>query len=189
LVTDVGSPNVSKSITADELAQGSQFSGRYKPLASDSIFIPATQFFGSVGSPTLLTVGNASTGANRVVAWLFDAASNETISTTTIIPPGWASLSVHLWWSNAGAGAGDVVWYFYHDLFADGDDTDTNTLVTASAVAAPLQYVAKRQAFSGTVSVTAGQLLKTAIFRFASDATDTLANDAAVIGLELVRAS
>jgi hypothetical protein len=29
LVTDVGSPNVSKSITADELAQGSQFSSRY----------------------------------------------------------------------------------------------------------------------------------------------------------------
>jgi hypothetical protein len=29
LVTDVGSPNVSKSITADEWAQASQFSGRY----------------------------------------------------------------------------------------------------------------------------------------------------------------
>jgi hypothetical protein len=33
LVTDVGSPNVSKSITADELAQGSQFTSRYRASA------------------------------------------------------------------------------------------------------------------------------------------------------------
>jgi hypothetical protein len=34
LVTDVGSPNVSKSITMDELAQGSQFSSRYASSTS-----------------------------------------------------------------------------------------------------------------------------------------------------------
>jgi hypothetical protein len=32
-VVDVGSPDVAKYITADELAQGSQFSSRYRPIA------------------------------------------------------------------------------------------------------------------------------------------------------------
>jgi len=61
LVTDVGTPNVSKSITADELAQGSQFSSRYSSRASTSGRFAAVYFTGVIDAITSTTWADLDT--------------------------------------------------------------------------------------------------------------------------------
>lgn len=180
---------VTSYVTGDELAASTSFSSRYKALASDRIWMPAQELFATSGSAVMGTLGNASSGTNRTPAMLFDAASFEFAVGVFVMPPGWSTFSTHLWWSNAGAGTGDVSWVHYNDQFSSGDTSDaapTGTFVTPTA---PLQYVLLRTSFSGTTSATAGQLVRVTIMRNGPSGTDTLANDAGLVAIELVRAS
>jgi hypothetical protein len=189
LVTDVGSPNVSKSITADELAQGSQFSGRYKPLASDRLWIPAGALVVIEGSPSYGILGSPSFTSQKQDCVLLDASSVEVVAATTLVPPGWATFDLYYWWSNAGAGSGDVRWRIASMSFADAATTESGDIDNSYTVTAPAQYVAKRSTGATGVSVTAGNIRRVTVMRLANDAADTLGNDAGLIGLELVRAS
>lgn len=190
-IVDVGSPNVSEYITADELAQAPQFSSRYKPLASDTIWIPAAQFTGVQNSPVMGTLGSASTATARTGVMLFDASLIESVSSTLMCPPGWSTADVYLWWSNAGAGSGDVFWILAHRTFLDTNTTDNAaTTLPGAAVTAPAQYVAKRTKLNSTpIATTSATMLRIIIQRKADEVGDTLGNDAGMFGVELVRAS
>lgn len=188
-IVDIGTPNETKAITADQLAQMPQLSSRYVSLASARFSLTANQFFPVQNSPAMGTLGNATSGANRTAAMLFDASAFETVSATIIMPIGWATFSTHLWWANAGAGAGDVTWVHYNDQFSDTDTTDAAPAGTFVTSTAGLQYVLVRSSFSGTTSATAGQLVRLNIARSATSGSDTLANDAGLVAVELVRAS
>jgi hypothetical protein len=184
LVTDVGSPNVSKSITADELAQGSQFSGRYKPLASDTIWIPAGAFGPGSGSPSLTLT------ASRWAAWLFDPSSVESISAHFVVPPQWITAHADLYWTNHAAGSGDVrLGMDYNGAAVDTTDLTTGILGVEMTIAAPSVSVLKVSRLVTSWVVESPKLQLMHIYRVATDAADTLANDAAIIGMRLTRAS
>lgn len=187
----VTAAGVTSYVTGDELAASGPFSSRYKPLASDSIWIPASAFSAVVGSPTLGNLGAATDWTRITPAFLFDASAGESATAYQYVPPSWASFNVFVWWSNAGTGSGDVAWQVYWAAFADAENTDTaggtSNLLT---VAAPARYVTKRtQAGASAVTATAGEIVRIVVHRSGSAGGDTLANDAGLIGVELVRVS
>jgi len=188
LVTDVGTPNVSKSITADEWAQASQLSSRYKPLASDVLWISGSAMSATSGSPIVNQVGAGNFWARKAVM-LMDSAALEIVQATVIIPPGWSTANMYLWWTNAGAGSGNVRLAVWDWDISDGNSIDGDDLIYLDNVAAPAQLVAERTLIAGTRPVTGNALLSFQIARVGDDVADTLANDVGVIGFELVRAS
>jgi hypothetical protein len=190
-VLDVGTPDVPKYIEADQLAQGSQFSSRYKSLTSERLWLPATSFVAIEGSPTLSTL-NTSAAASKTAAFLMDSATTEGITGSFITPASWSTIDLYVWWSNAGAGSGDVAWAMADDTFGDADSTDAHTGYQPSpaAIAAPAQFVIKRSKFNTSArGVTSNEMHRVQILRYGADAADTLGNDIGVLALEIVRAS
>jgi hypothetical protein len=181
-VVDVGSPDVVKTITADELAQGSQFSGRYKPLASDTIFIGSGSLELSFGSPSL-----SRNGITPV--WNFDASSIETVGTTLVFPPSWATFDAYIMWGNASTGSGNVFWRLARIETVDGGATNSGELNYNQTIAAPSVNILKKSSLASGLTITAGALSQLEVQRVADDAGDTLGNDAMLRGLLLVRAS
>lgn len=186
----VTAAGVTSYVTGDELAASGPFSSRYKPLASDRVWVPGTAFATTLGSSVVGTLGNGSTGLARTTAMLFDASVTESAVTFVAVPPQWATAEVKIWWSNAGAGAGDVVWRV--ELLNVINATDTNVVGASGenlTATAPAQYVTAVAQVISSVSLTAGATLRVAVRRTATDAADTLANDAGLLGIELVRVS
>jgi hypothetical protein len=184
LVTDVGSPNVSKSITADELAQGSQFTSRFVPKAGDALwFGPEQMQIGAEGTPSRGFV-------NGVNAMLFDQSARELVTVTAYPPQHWATMHADVWWSNAGAGAGNIFFECYQLSFGDGDTIPGNNLLLNAVATAPAQNVVEvTRISSSAITVTAGKAYQFLIGRKGSDATDTLGNDAGFLALVISRAS
>jgi hypothetical protein len=111
LVTDVGSPNVSKSITADELAQGSQFTSRYVSQANE-IRVGLASYFvwnnstGAVSAPSL-----ALGGGGVLPGFVKTTPTGQTISmwiNDVLIPSTWSTCNIHLIYTFDATDAGDV---------------------------------------------------------------------------------
>lgn len=186
----VTAAGVTSYVTGDELAASAPFSSRYKPLASDRRFLQPGVFETTVGTPTKGTLGNATSGVRRIGAILFPASGDTVIVGTFMWPVGWSTATAHLWWSNAGAGAGAVYWFVTVDEFADGESTDkTGTTILNAAVTAPAQYVALRTNLGSAFSGTTGEVVRFTVQRAGDVAGDTLGNNCGLLGIELVRAS
>lgn len=123
-------------------------------------------------------------------AWLFDAASQESVSGTLALPSGWATFHVELLWATPGTTAGDVVWRL--DMRTTAGVTGlvtggfTSTLVT-SPQGGQLQLVVAAVA-SNVAVPSAGRHVLFRVNRMAADAADTLANDAALVGVRFRKA-
>jgi hypothetical protein len=185
-VVDVGSPNSSEYITADELAQGSQFSSRFVPKSGDELFISAGAMSADDGSPS------ESTLATRWSAWLLDADSLESVTGGVFIPSYWASYHVDFVFGQNATGSGDVVLSFNVLSLVDGTDAAANWdgPYTSAAITCPAQHVVKRSRIA--TSLTHGAAGKPVTFqavRAATNAGDTLPNDIALVGLVFTRAS
>lgn len=155
------------------------------------LWIPASLFMVSSGSPVLSTTGG---NGLRPPTFLLDAASAEKISASFVAPVGWSTYNVKLYWTNAGAGAGDVTWNLQIEAYSDGEAIDTlnDTDVVAwgvTTITAPAQRVLKISSALTSVAVESGILVGLDIARRAADGTDTLANDVGVLGVMIERAS
>ena len=112
LVTDVGSPNVSKSITADELAQGSQFSSRFVSQA-DQIRIDLgnqhtiNQSTGAIADP--VTIGDGSGSAAGFIKTTPTAQGIMLQVATPMIPTSWTTMNIKMIYSIQTASTDDVV--------------------------------------------------------------------------------
>ena len=193
LVTDVGSPNVSKSITADQLAQGSQFSSRYVRKASDDDYrwIDAGCFQANLGSPTR----SAIMGSNYVdAAWLLDSASTEVVTTSIFVPPWWQTMTVTQYWCNTGTSAGNVKIGTVARFAGSGDIPDSASYATP---ADPTTVVAASTTKGAIVATTFSWSLTNVntkpmwinVYRNGGDAADTLAADIGFYGMLLTRTS
>lgn len=149
---------------------------------SETMWVGAAAFQPSSGSPTL----NGSTMG--VPAWLLDAAATEVVTTTLMVPSGWRQFAVDLWWTNAGAGAGDVV---VNTRYANRGDTTNITGAEVNAgnvgLAAPAQNVIKVNTVLSGLIRKPDQLFRVNVRRVGGDAGDTLGNDMALLGLVLRR--
>lgn len=153
---------------------------QYAPSLNSSIFFPMTHGYVATGSPALGVAGS------RWPGYLFDAASTEQVNFTFSLPSWWLTYRATLWWANAGAGAGNVVWGLSGGQIADGGDTTTDNissgfLTTAAAALGLLKLTAL-----GDFSITSG-MMHYRIYRLGADGADTLANDAIALGVNLVR--
>lgn len=137
------------------------------------------------GSPSL-----ADVGGDIAPAWLMDAAGTEIVAGSLYVPPSWTTASFKMYWTNAGAGAGDVVWSAsYTDGLADGDSIATGeaTLLGDTAVTAPAESVLDIYTLNAGIAVTASQALSFRIARKGANVADTLVNDAGIVGVLIQR--
>jgi hypothetical protein len=181
-VVDVGSPDVAKYITADELAQGSQFSSRFVPKAGDHLFVPGGSMSILQGSPAADTTLGLGSG------WLLDASANELLSGAIAIPSWWATYHVDVVWTNAGAGSGDVRFQMWSSSLADGV-TASGSSSPAVDFTAPVQDVVEHSRLVSSANLAIGDVLGFYVGRIGTAAPDTLGNDCLFFGLRFVRAS
>lgn len=136
------------------------------------------------GSPSLSGVGGP-----RYPAWLLDAAVEESVAATWDMPAGWATVHIDLYWTNAGAGSGNVQWDIRCDNVADGGTMSSAGTSAAAAVAAPAQDVLKVTRIHTGLALTSTNLINCRVIRDGANVADTLANDAGVIGVLITKAS
>lgn len=152
-----------------------------------SLFIPAQQFAATSGSPVMGTSGAVA------AIMLFDQTGTEAASAFVQVPAGWVSYDIELWFVNAAASAGNVVWRCDRSNlgFGGGETIDPATAGTqrTEAANATANVVTVTTMDSAISAPTAGEMLTLRIRRIGGDAADTLANDAGLVGLRLVKAS
>ena len=184
-VVDVGSPDVAKYITADELAQGSQFSSRFVPKSGDVLGVSAGAMAPAIGSPTL-----SGGGGSRFGYWLLDASTEEAIGGSVVIPSWWSTCHVDMLYNQWSAGSGDVNMDFHYLAATDGDNAVTGWLgpvYTTHTV--PSQFQMKYARVATSITVGAGEMLMFGLRRVATNVADTFASDIQVAGLVFTRAS
>lgn len=152
---------------------------------NNTLFIPASALLGvPVGTPSLSVLVT-----NIGPAWLLDAATDEEVAGWSIFPPGWLTADFVVWWTNTGAGSGDVRFDLTYKVAADAGAINSGSTTTSSTVTAPAQYVTKRTALASGVTVAAGSVVSLNVNRAGGNGADTLANDIGIIGVEIRRAS
>lgn len=152
---------------------------------TDVLWIPAVTFSGQGGAPSLTGAG----GAGAVQGWLLDATTQEGVVTTVVLPSTWQTMHVDLWWSNNGAGTGDVRWRF--DLVRHDAGSATLTTITngSQTITAAAQNVFTVSRMATSLALVNGAQYRVHPIRVAADAADTLANDVLMIGIKLTRVS
>jgi hypothetical protein len=157
-------------------ADGSVWTG------NDKQFISVTGWAAALGTP-------AQTVVTRHVGWLFDASSVEIITGGLFrFPDDWATYHGDLYWTNAGAGSGNVRWNVSTGTLADGVALSNPQGGGEGAFAAPASgTVEVSRVINGATSPSSANALN--IQRMATDGTDTLTNDATVLGLLLSKAT
>lgn len=156
---------------------------------TESIWMPASSFSAYTGSASIGILGSATSVLYQTDAFLFDASATEGIQSTFYVPANWSTIDIELWWSNAGAGSGDVYWQTQPLTLADTDTSDAAGSTTSTAVTAPAQYVVSVDTVGSGKTVTAGEMGRLLVLRSGPNGSDTLANDAGLIGVRIVRAS
>lgn len=124
-------------------------------------------------------------------ALFFDPATVERASAyTDLIPAGWATVHIDLYWTNAGTTAGNVTWLMRTgSLVGEGDTVNTPSFGSGVTAAAGAQNVVVKTRVGTSHPVQPGEPLNLYLIRNASEAADTLANDAVLLWAEVVKAS
>lgn len=159
----------------------------YTVEALDSIWLPASHWGVNTGTPALAVVGSNL----YYEAYAMDAAAIEIIQTEFVSPLDYIAKAIsllRLYWTNLGAGSGDVLWQFLGQSRANAGGLNTNNFVTLASIAitAPAQNDLKISDLTPNSWIpTITSLNELLVLRTASDGSDTLANDAGFIGLEV----
>jgi hypothetical protein len=190
-ITESVATNLMNGVFAEKSAQDVIEFGRLEDsvlaqrFGIRTIYIPANQMVIALGTP----VNTVISGLNP--CWRLDAATDEGVSFGVEIPQEWATFDVHVRGVNIGAGAGAVRLVVQHNNAAgEGDDVTVGTssgagvIFTAAAQNIRTTAVARTDL---TNDYTKAHIFR--VFRDADHAGDTLANDWAVTGVELVATS
>jgi hypothetical protein len=138
--------------------------------------------FQSTGGTTIGTVGGG-----RRTAWLLDAAVSEFVATAFYVPTYFSKrLKCTIIWTNAGAGAGNVVYAVSHAVISNGETLNQVDAGGAPfTLAAPLQDIQVNSIVPVNMAVEPGEMLYVRVGRTGGDAADTLANDVAFLEMIL----
>jgi hypothetical protein len=153
----------------------------------DSVFVHANDFNIVSGAPTLAALA----GVGYPIVWLVDPTSAEGVTAVTSAPPAsWTSFDVVVYWAPTSTASGDVRFDVGYNWLTEGALPNTNGAYingTALAAGGVSNAVKKRTVITGLTRESKPLHLR--VYRAASDASDTYGNDAAFIGVELVKAS
>lgn len=128
--------------------------------------------------------------AGGVKAVGFPAGSDESALFTVKLPTNYRNvtdLTVFLEWAPLDAVAGDVVWDFEYAVADQGDamTTSTTTQVTSSSPEVSKQLTRASVVTIDGTGINAGDVLACRVGRVSSDAADTYANDAGLLGVTI----
>lgn len=154
---------------------------------SAPVYVLARAMQSISAAPELNWLG--SSNSDRVNVYYFDAAVVEDLGFSVALPSDWATVSAAVVWVNRAASTGDVRWFLNWTVAGDGDSATVQTgshemVDSAPATVGPLRFTTVEPA----VPVTAGKLTVMRLRRAADHATDTLPNDAGVLGVLLRKA-
>lgn len=148
---------------------------------TEEIWLPASKFTSSAGTPALSTVGGT-----RHSAWLLDSATLEAVQTSVAIPVGWTTFSTQFYYVNAGAGAGNVVVGVQGKSVPAGSTTNVaDDFMTRTTSAAGTQDVVVVANGPNHTSLTATTYHSLRAVRDGTDIADTLGNDIGFLGVKL----
>lgn len=149
--------------------------------SGDAVFIWPNAFTIQAGTPAVINTD--------VPGWLFDAAADEAIHTSIMLPSLWGIVNVDYLWSNEGAGAGNVRWVAdLKTLSATNLTTEAVVTTGATSTAGAQNAVVIASDVISQLSVGPNDLYVLRVRRDADDAADTLANDARLLGVRIRRA-
>lgn len=149
---------------------------------TDRVHLPVDRFMVyTLGAPSM-------TNVSGVPAWALDAAVDERVVGQVRLPAHWLTYTVDVHWT-AAAGAGNVRWRVDEKFIGDGDTMGMTAAVGWTLGAAPAANTQATTTAATGRTVTAGKVLTLAIARAGSDASDTMAGDAYLLGVTLRRAS
>lgn len=153
-----------------------------------ALFTNAREMQAIGGAPALGWIG--SSNADRVNVFFLDAVATEDLGYSEVVPPEWQTVSITLVWANSAASVGDVRWTVTWTVAGDSESgltqTGTNSVTdTAPATAAPLRHTLA----APSIAVVPGKVLVLRVRRSATDAADTLANDAGLVGAIITKVS
>lgn len=168
------------------------------PKASgDSIFIPASSFVPTTGTPVLASIADGLSG------YAFDATTREVVSMSVFrTPPSWSKFNVYLYWTSAnpGGSTGAVQWQLstFPGLAdrttypsARGSETIVGIIRTSETVPSTGESGFVRRldwtAESANEFTARGPLMLAVARRGDNSANDTLGIDAIFLGLEFER--
>lgn len=153
----------------------------------DQVYLPASAMGAITGAPTLIGVP----GVGYPMSWVLDASTVEqVVGQVNALPNSWETFDVYIVWAATDGTAGNVIWDLNYSFIIAGQLTSNgNTANPGTAQAAPgvAGQVARYKVAAGKTRSTAPMVLR--VVRNASAAGDTYAADAALIGVQLVRAS
>lgn len=153
----------------------------------------SSPIFVSPGAMVLVN-GSAALGSYPATTetwpvWLLDAAAAEAVAGSVMLPTTWVTVTVVAMWTNAGAGAGDVMLTSCVATKGDGETLGGATSANLAAITAPAISVVKWTTMQSGVAVTANEPFYCRFGRVAADVGDTLANDIGLMGLLIQKAS
>jgi hypothetical protein len=159
---------------------------------ASNIWIPASAWIPKTTSGCGVDSRETSTNDQNFDELLFDAASDELADALVILPNNYnnGTITARFFWT-AASGSGGVAWGIQGRAFANDDALDTAAgtaqLVTDTLIAADDMHVT-----SATSAVTIGGTpaantpIQFTVYRDVSDAADTLAVDARLLGVEIL---
>lgn len=140
-----------------------------------------------LGSPSFVT--NIGSG-QAWPAWSMDQTALEAVQQSVFLPADWATYDVDLYWCNVSATTGNVVWRLDYLSAGQGDlVSDGVTNAAAVTAAAGLQHIMQVTTLATAVAAVSDEPTWLRVLRVASDGADTLANDAAILGMRLRKVS
>lgn len=135
--------------------------------------------------------GGALTFRNRVPVWRFPDGATVILGTLLLVPAGWATMHVDLWWTNAQAAAGNVSWRLDLGPMVEGQavpDPASGSGVPTVDLAAPADGIVKRSRLATGLACTPGPN-SVEIMRHGGLAGDTVAGQVSLLALEFTRAA
>lgn len=155
----------------------------------DRVLVAANAMQPAVGSPSFNALGSVTP------TWRLDAALQEGVSFSVMLPRAWDTFDVYINGANGGAGAGDVQLKCLHGPTAPGEDYTAGytggaaEIFTASAQNIRQQIRVRENLVANESSAMPYNASRTHTFRVIREgdqAGDTLANDWAIASVELV---
>jgi hypothetical protein len=141
-----------------------------------------------IGPATLVNIGGGPVLGNTsfVPTWAIRDGFTDRLGCTVILPADWERGHVDLYWANASAATGDVLWRCDSQVIST-TIADSASGPTVLATAGAQNAVMVTRVATNRSTVAAG-LLGLELVRLGTDGTDTLAGSVLVLGLKITRA-